>query len=262
MSIGKGLLDVRKVCPWQEEFPCLGLARRWRRSFRKRFVAVSAAESEGPERSWFRKFLFESIEVPDLDDDSDIGEDGEGEGEDGVEFEPRADADEPKRDEIDELIEDDRRFFRWKMKNDARSEVREFQASGIDPDSRDWEDWLDDSWSQYEEDLAGGQDGWYEAAPNWEKDGVPREPPSKPERGMKRTIKELLFRIFEPEEEVLEDLQFEERVFRFTSRTTVSSFSTPQYCLPAHSWNASSVLTQLVSRGKVWNATTLQWSRV
>jgi hypothetical protein len=59
------------------------------------------------------------------------------------------------------------------MKNDAHSEVREFQALGIDPDSRDWEDWLDDSWSQYEENLVGGQDGWYEATPNWEKDGVP-----------------------------------------------------------------------------------------
>lgn len=223
VSIGKGLLDVRKVCPWQEEFPCLG---RWRRSVRKRFVAVSAAESEGPERSWFRKFLFESIEVPDLEDDSDIGEDGEGEGEDGVEFEPRADADEPKRDEIDELIEDDRRFFRWKMKNEARNEVREFQASGRDPDGKDWEDWLDESWSPDEESFGGGGDGWYEASPDWEKDGVPRKPPSKPERGMKRTIKELFFRIFEPEDEVLADLEFEERVFNFTSQTTVSPFPT------------------------------------
>jgi len=44
---------------------------------------------------------------------------------------------------------------------------------------------------------------------------------------MKRTITELLFRILEPEDEVEEDLQFEERVFRFTSRTTVSSWTQP-----------------------------------
>lgn len=197
-------------------------------------VAVRAGQSEDtPERPWFRKFLLETIEAPDLDeDDFDFGDEEEvsdaEEEEDGVEFEERVGfEDDPKPDAIDEMLDDDTRFFRWKMKNDARNELREFQASGIDPDGKDWEDWLDDSWNQYEDNLEGGTDGWYEAAPNWEKDGVPREPPSKPERGMKRTIKELLFRIFEPEEEVLEDLQFEERVFRFTSRTTVSAAHSP-----------------------------------
>jgi hypothetical protein len=183
-------------------------------------------------RSWFRNFLFEEIDISDSDteDGEDLEEPGvneEGVGfeprADGVEFEPRADGDaDGDGDEVDQLLEDDRRFFRWKMKNEARNEVREFQASGRDPDGKDWEDWLDESWSPDEESFGGGGDGWYEASPDWEKDGVPRKPPSKPERGMKRTIKELFFRIFEPEDEVLEDLEFEERVFNFTSQTTVS----------------------------------------
>jgi len=108
------------------------------------------------------------------------------------------------------------------MKEEARKELQNFERN---PESNDWEDWLDDSWNQYEGNLQSGEDGWYEASPNWDKDGVPREPPTKPERGMKRTIKELLFRMLEPEAEVEEDLQFEERVFRFTSRTTVSSWT-------------------------------------
>ena len=277
-GIGKEFVDVRNSRPWQEEFSPVGSSRNIphsclpspRREFTfngapgvrsRRFVAVSAAESDGPKRPWFRKFLFESIEAPDFDPDfdiaDDISEDPDSQEEDGVEFEPRADADddpnldEPTdeiRDEIDEMIDDDRRFFRWKMKNDARNELREFQARGIDPDGKDWEDWLDDSWNQDEDILGEGADGWYEAAPDWEKEGVPREPPRKPERGMKRTIKELFFRIFEPEGEVVEDLQFEERVFRFTSRTTVRSFFThllaftaleswlSVFCLPALSY--------------------------
>ncbi|XP_024374481.1 protein DAY-LENGTH-DEPENDENT DELAYED-GREENING 1, chloroplastic [Physcomitrium patens] len=173
-------------------------------------------------RSWFRKFLFETIETSDMDIDSDIADELEVPEvkEDGaIEFERRTDV-APEGDEVDAMLEDDARFFRWKMRNEVRSELRDLQDSGRDPDGKDWEDWLDDSWNQYQDNLAGRDDGWYQASSNWEKDGVPRDAPSKPERGMKRTIKELFFRIFEPEEEVVDDLQFEERVFRFTSRTT------------------------------------------
>jgi len=64
--------------------------------------------------------LFESIEISDFDeDDSETPEVDE---EEKVEFEPRADGVSPensdevdedsKRDEIDEMLEDDRRFFR------------------------------------------------------------------------------------------------------------------------------------------------------
>lgn len=168
---------------------------------------------EPREPSWFRRFLLESLEVPGGGDDFPDLDD---EIFDEVEFEARADGEEiEEEDSIDRLLNDDARFFRWKMKQDARNEVREFR------DDQDWEDWLDDSWS---DEMVAGKDGWYEASPNWEKDGVPREPPSKPERGMKRTIKELFFRSFEPQEEVMDDLQFEEQVFRYTSRTTVSAF--------------------------------------
>lgn len=182
---------------------------------------------------WFKKLLLSKIEIPDVDvgglddeeeEEEDVngdGDEGDGEGDDEdleeVDFEFSR---EPVGDEVDELIEDDTRFARWKRKADAKNELREFQASGRDPDSQDWEDWLDDTWEQYDENLAG-EDGWYQPAPDWEKDGMPRNPPTKPERGMRRTIKELLFRIFEREEEVAEDLEFEERVFRFTSQSTV-----------------------------------------
>ncbi|KAG0579558.1 hypothetical protein KC19_4G106600 [Ceratodon purpureus] len=241
-SIGGGGVDGQgfDCCSWREGSLDLGLGQlgkgQGRRGSEGGFCSrrlrrgVRARAGDGP-GSWFRNFLFESIDASEFEDGGEDLEEGEiEEEEDEVEFEPRLDWDEVvdgdadavsgKGDEIDQLLEDDSRFFRWKLKNDARNEVRDFQASGRDPDSKDWEDWLDDSWNQYEDNLEGGEDGWYEASPNWDKDGVPREPPTKPERGMKRTIKELFFRIFEPEDEVLEDLQFEERVFRFTSRTT------------------------------------------
>lgn len=237
VNIAKEFSVVRNSHPWRPQVPRVGLGLTSRKSSRRNPVVVRAAESDIPKKPWFRRFLFESIEVPDLATDSDIGDDfviPEAEDEDEVEFEERADGgvtDEPA-DEVDAMIEDDSLFFRWKMKNEARNELREFQSSGRDPDGKDWEDWLDDSWNQYDEKLETGEDGWYEASPNWEKDGVPREPPTKPERGMKRTIKELFFRVVEPQEEVLEDLQFEERVFKFTSRTTVSSISPIQQRLP------------------------------
>ena len=203
---------------------------------RSRFV-VSVAGGNG--NGWFKNLLLSKIEIPDvnlggLDDDDDEDMDGDGDGDEGEEGDDEDEDDEdleevdfrfsrePAGDEVDELIEDDTRFARWKRKVDAKNELREFQASGRDPDSTDWEDWLDDTWEQYDVNLAG-EDGWYQPAPDWEKDGVPRDPPTKPERGMRRTIKELFFRIFEREEEVADDLQFEERVFRFTSQSTVST---------------------------------------
>jgi hypothetical protein len=204
---------------------------------RSRFV-VSVAGGNG--NGWFKNLLLSKIEIPDVnlgglddDDDDDEDVDGDGDGDEGEGDDEEDDEEEleevdfefsrePAGDEVDELIEDDTRFARWKRKMDARNELREFQASGRDPDSTDWEDWLDDTWEQYDVNLAG-EDGWYQPAPDWEKDGVPRDPPTKPERGMRRTIKELFFRIFEREEEVAEDLQFEERVFRFTSQSTVST---------------------------------------
>uniref|UniRef100_A0A7I3ZY05 Chloroplast envelope membrane protein n=1 Tax=Physcomitrium patens TaxID=3218 RepID=A0A7I3ZY05_PHYPA len=242
LGIGKGYWGVRNCFPLQGEFSRVGLDRglrrdshiqrllefqlglsgtRWKSS-RGLVEARAAGSPTPPRRSWFRRFLFESIEIPDLDIDHDIADELEIPRmyEDGIQFEERADAVVGEADAVDEMLENDRRFFRWKIKNEAQNDLRDYQASGADPDSRDWEDWLDDSWNQYGDNLAGRMDGWYEPSSNWEKDGVPRDPPSKPERGMKRTIKELLFRIFEPEDEVVDDLQFEERVFKFTSQTT------------------------------------------
>jgi len=52
------------------------------------------------------------------------------------------------------------------MKTEARNELRDFERN---PESNEWEDWLDDSWNQYEDNLQGGEDGWYEASPNWDR---------------------------------------------------------------------------------------------
>lgn len=73
-------------------------------------------------------------------------------------------------------------------------------------------------------------DEWWDAAPEWEKGGVPRDAPPRPERGMKRTVKEIFLRIFEREEEVEDDLQFEDRIFRYTSQTTVSVLTYFSHC--------------------------------
>jgi hypothetical protein len=75
-----------------------------------------------------------------------------------------------------------------------------------------------------------GVDEWWDAAPEWEKGGVPRDAPPRPERGMKRTVKEIFLRIFEREEEVEDDLQFEDRIFRYTSQTTVSVLTYFSHC--------------------------------
>lgn len=93
----------------------------------------------------------------------------------------------------------------------------------LQKEGRAWEDWLDDGWNQGDQGNGDIENGWYEPSSDWDQTGVPRDPATKPERGIKRNFKELLFRILEPEDEVEDDLLFEERVFRFTSRTTVSS---------------------------------------
>ncbi|CAI5975861.1 unnamed protein product [Closterium sp. NIES-65] len=114
-------------------------------------------------------------------------------------------------DDIDAMLADPERFERWQTSR----ELRGIQLAGEDPDDRQWEDWIDDP-SEY--DYENG--GWYEPQPDWEKGGMPREAPDIPERGMSRSFKELLLRIFKPQDEVEESLTFEERVFRYTSQTT------------------------------------------
>lgn len=202
------------------------------RSLRKR-VVVNAFDP-GERKSWLRNLLFQRIETwrpPDVDtgeaedqfsSEQQFRDSGDMDDlEEELEFDTQEDVD---YDEVDALIDDDAKFASWRRKTEAKNELRNFQATGRDPDSKDWEDWLDDSWGEYNDHL-GGKDGWYESPSDWEKGGFPREAPIKAERGMKRTIKELFFRIFEREEEVDDDLEFEERVFRFTSRATVSPTS-------------------------------------
>jgi len=67
---------------------------------------------------------------------------------------------------------------------EACKELQDFERN---PESRYWEDWLDYNWNQYDGNLESGEDGWYEALLNWDKDGVRREPPMKSERGIKWT---------------------------------------------------------------------------
>ena len=115
-------------------------------------------------------------------------------------------------DDVDSMLADPEKFERWELSRD----LRQVQWEGYDPDDALWESWLDDP-----DDYDYKSGGWYDSQPDWDKGGVPREAPSVPERGMSRSFKELLLRIFQPQDEVEEQLTFEEKVFRYTSQTSV-----------------------------------------
>ncbi|BFI31960.1 hypothetical protein MPTK2_4g01270 [Marchantia polymorpha subsp. ruderalis] len=191
--------------------------------YRKRSSHIVNAKSN----SWWKDFLFKQLNDDDIvygEDEEDDGPDGPEDFEDEADFISNINGDngeiDPDPDEVDRLLSDDRKFFSWQQKREAIDELREYQETERDPDSRDWEDWLDESWSDPITAGRGKDGGWYTPQSEWEKEGVPRDAPKKPERGMNRTIKELLLRIFENQEEVEDDLNFEERVFRFTSQST------------------------------------------
>ncbi|KAL3688082.1 hypothetical protein R1sor_014391 [Riccia sorocarpa] len=172
--------------------------------------------------SWWNDFLFQQLNEDDIDEDEEESPEGLDDFDDEEEelFPSLNITEEMDPDDIDRMLADDRKFFSWQQKRQVIDELREYQDTDRDPDSRDWEDWLDESWSDTKQAVGGMDGGWYEPQSEWEKEGVPRDAPKKPERGMNRTMKELLMRIFENQEEVEEDLDFEERVFRFTSQST------------------------------------------
>eukprot|EP00249_Psilotum_nudum_P021818 c28264_g1_i1 orf=214-2259(+) len=209
--------------------------------FFPRFIHASYAKEEvrpsnsrsfrinanGPKfkRNWWKRFLFEEI---DSDLDFDTGNDFNSSDEDDdsgrtgnlTDSRDAQDSVVDIEDEVDRMLEDDDSFRSWKQRTDAMSELRESQESGRDPGNKDWEDWLGDSWEDFSGYAGIGDGGWYAPQSEWERNGLPRDPPKMPERGMNRTLKEFLLRIFERQEEVEADLEFEERLFRFTSQST------------------------------------------
>ncbi|KAI5077814.1 hypothetical protein GOP47_0007638 [Adiantum capillus-veneris] len=185
-----------------------------------------SAQNDESGKSWLQRFLFTPLdpeEYPFLlnnsEEDSDDEAEGDNEGQKGTR--KKGTGDDWCKDDIDRMLADDASFKAWQQRVKARNELRESQEFGRDPDNKNWEDWLDDSWGDYSEYVGGKDSGWYFDESDWEKGGVPRAPPKLPERGMGRNMKELFFRFFEDEEEVKADLAFEDRVFRFTSQTTV-----------------------------------------
>lgn len=182
-----------------------------------------SAQDEDSQKSWLRRFFFTPLDpkdypflMNDFEDDSEDEPEGDGKG-----TRKKGKDDDWCKDDIDRMLADDATFAEWQQRVKARSELRESQELGRDPDNKNWEDWLDDSWGDYSDYVGGKNSGWYFDESDWEKGGVPRSPPKLPERGMSRNMKEMFFRIFEDEEEVKADLAFEDRVFRFTSQTTV-----------------------------------------
>lgn len=123
-------------------------------------------------------------------------------------------------EDIDEIMEDEDKFKKWKLRRDTLKELKDYQTTGRDPDDDIWEDWIDDSMN-----VGVNMGGWYENQSDWETGGVPRNPPKVPERGMSWTFKDFFFKMFGREEEVEADLTFEERIFRYTSQTTAKFFS-------------------------------------
>eukprot|EP00250_Pteridium_aquilinum_P003343 c13659_g1_i2 orf=436-2202(-) len=202
----------------------------WSKSARQRSLSRVHAQNEESGKSWWKRILFAPI---DPEEYQFLMYDDEDESDDEAENDPEATGQQPKgpgdkdtrenwcKDDIDRMLADDASFAAWQQRMKSRDELRESQKLGRDPGNDNWEDWLDDSWGG-NNGYAGGKDsGWYFNESDWEKGGVPRQPPKLPERGMSRNMKEMFFRIFENEEEVLEDLAFEDKVFRFTSQTTV-----------------------------------------
>eukprot|EP00897_Mesotaenium_endlicherianum_P001227 jgi/Mesen1/1131/ME000123S00296 len=118
-----------------------------------------------------------------------------------------------EEDDVDGMLADDERFTAWATRRQAYNDLEEFKENGLDTEDQSWEDWLDD-------DIDLDMGGWFEAQSDWENSGMPREPRTLPERGMSRTYKEFLFRIFQNQDEVEDDLTLEERIFRYTSRQT------------------------------------------
>lgn len=196
------------------------------------------AQNDESGRNWWQRLLFTPLDPEkyafltyDSEDESE--DDSEDESEDESEDDSEGRGKEPKNpgdndtggdwggDEIDRMLADDASFAAWQQRIKARNELRESQKLGRDPGNENWEDWLDDSWGDYNSYVGGKDSGWYFNESDWEKGGLPRSPPTLPERGMSRNMKEMFFRIFENEDEVLADLAFEDRVFRFTSQTTV-----------------------------------------
>ncbi|MCO5583762.1 hypothetical protein L7F22_037676 [Adiantum nelumboides] len=204
-----------------------------------------SAQNEESHKSWLQRFLFSPLDpeeypflVNDPNEDSDVEAEDDFEGQKGTGKRPTGD--EWCKDDIDRMLADDASFAAWQQRVKAQNELRESQELGRDPDNKNWEDWLDDSWGDYSEYVGGKDSGWYFDESDWEKGGVPRSPPKLPERGMGRNMKEMLFRIFEDEEEVKADLDFEDRVFRFTSQTTVSAIVLLVFVMH-HSFSKSSM---------------------
>jgi hypothetical protein len=209
---------------------------------------VYAFESK-PKRGWFKELLFQPIEDRIDEEDSRVEEETQQDSNTNGAFKS---FDKPEDDkfeledvgDIDDVnqrivpADDGKKFTARKRNRDAstkkdvqkfdrdastKKDVRKFEETGETSDSsRGWEDWLDDTWGDDYTGSVGAKDGgWFQPQPDWERGGLPRDPPTKPERGMRRNMKEILFRFFEREEEVEEDLLFEQRVFRYTSLSTV-----------------------------------------
>ncbi|KAH9305307.1 hypothetical protein KI387_009711, partial [Taxus chinensis] len=87
---------------------------------------------------------------------------------------------------------------------------------------RDWEDWLDDSWTTAGSNTFynGKGNGETEGEDDWEKEGFPRDKTSMPDRGMYRNLKDVFFKLFQNPTQLDDDLSYEDKVFQFTTDTT------------------------------------------
>eukprot|EP00271_Cylindrocystis_brebissonii_P019993 TRINITY_DN6408_c0_g1_i1.p1 TRINITY_DN6408_c0_g1~~TRINITY_DN6408_c0_g1_i1.p1 ORF type:complete len:487 (-),score=93.17 TRINITY_DN6408_c0_g1_i1:320-1780(-) len=197
---------------------------------------AGGSSSEGGQNapvSWTQQLLQDlGFKAADIKNRRDPKSENEGTGEEGFEkmwssvFTEQDPIGEDKSqqqagDQIDELIEDDEKFRAWQLRREALDELEEYTKGGADPDEKHWEDWLDDQTRAAPVDLGG----WFDPVPDWEEDGLPRPPPKLPERGMRRTMKELMPKVFQNNEEVEQELTFEEKIFRYSSQTTAKFFS-------------------------------------
>lgn len=178
----------------------------WRRNRRLLGLVIPNAKKgqSSRKKSWWKRFFFEEdgnwlgLREEDMEEDVDDDEDeleGFGNG--------------------DENLSEEEKFEAWKKRAEAITELREAQEGLRNEESRNWEDWL-----VFEEGSNGVRDEWDDDGSGevreLKEDDVVGDPNELiPERGLVKTVRDL---VLGNDEE--DDLLYEDRVFRFASRNS------------------------------------------
>lgn len=170
---------------------------------RKRFCGLvpKAKKKHFKRRSWWQRFF--------LDDDGNwLGLKDDDMLEDSLESE----------DSGDEELSDNEKFEAWKRRAEAIIELRQAQEDIRNEENRRWEDWISD-----ETNDSGNGSSWIHSSNGAVGKSVEeaREDPVQmiPRGGLVKSVRDAIFG--REDDEIL----YEDRVFRYASFNSVSSFS-------------------------------------